>query len=435
MTSKIAAVLLIAVLGVALWGGSAPERAQSVLDEVYSAIGKRHFDEHFAENYRKHYLKHQPAVLKAVNDAELAAALNEMLRDFGDSHLMVQPPLSSSMTKAARQVAVKSSKTSPEAAAKNGKYPLRSVKPGTGTGIDLIESADGIVIWRVETGSPAASAGLKPGAIIRKINGYELAADGDPMWLVIARQILDRTALDGKVHLELGDDKQSAPTMLTPASVTKQWMQLPGGPSLRGSYYSELRKDGVGYIHFDWFTLEMIRNIRCDIRGKLKDATGLVLDLRGNGGGTFNSIDWLASWTTPKKITFGTLKIDRTPLKLTSNPQSKGFKKNLAVIIDKNSFSSAEIFAAGIQDAGAGKIYGSTSGGLCLPSMFLTLPSGFRLQTIIGEEIRTSGKHIEKNGVTPDVEVRATAKGLSAGIDAPVERAAADLLKLAANTE
>ncbi|NCB17829.1 MAG: right-handed parallel beta-helix repeat-containing protein, partial [Synergistales bacterium] len=52
------------------------------------------------------------------------------------------------------------------------------------------------------------------------------------------------------------------------------------------------------------------------------------------GGGMFNSIDWLANWTTPKKITFGTLKIDRIPLKLTSNPQAKGFKKNLALIID-----------------------------------------------------------------------------------------------------
>lgn len=405
------------LLVMALWGGAARERAQAVLDEVYREIGKRHFDAGFSENYRKHYLMHQPAITSCTTDAELAAALNRMLGDFGDSHLMVLPPLSVSMQEAARQVGKK-----------DGDSVLRPAAPLLGTGIDILEAGQEVLIRHVEEGSAAAEAGLKSGMAIRSINGYEITPDNTPAWLPVARQLLDMTGPDGQVRLELSDGDGEREVRLVPGPVRKRLMQIPGGPFLRGGYYSELREDGIGYIRFDWFTPEMIQLVRRDIRGKLKDAAGLIIDLRGNGGGLFHSIDWLASWTVPRKVTFGTLNITRTPLILSSNPQPQGFKKNLAVIIDKNTFSSAEIFAAGIQDAGAGRIYGAVSGGQCLPSIFLTLPSGFRLQTVTGEEVRSSGARIEKNGVTPDVQVEATAAGLALGIDGPVEKAAADLL-------
>jgi C-terminal processing protease CtpA/Prc len=412
---------LLALFGSVLLAGEiSREHAQAVLDEIYGEIGKRHFDVDFAEKYRKHYLKHQPAILNAPNDGELATALNRMLEDFGDSHLMVQPPLSAAAQEATRQLEVK-----------DGSSAIRPNPPLTGSGIDVLETGEGILIWRVEADSAAAKAGLKSGMAIQHILGYEITPTEGTEWFPIVRQLADMTAPDGLVYMNVSDGAEVTPVQFEAGPVKKQMVHFPGGPSLRGGYYSELRDDGIGYICFDWFTQEMIQLVRRDIRGKLKDAEGLIIDLRGNGGGLFHSIDWLASWTVPQKVTFGSLKITQIPLKLSSTPQPRGFKKKLAVIIDKNTFSSAEIFAAGIQDAGAGKIYGTTSGGQCLPSIFLTLPSGFRLQTIMGEETRSSGERIEKNGVTPDVKIEATAAGLAVGIDGPVEKAAADLLAAA----
>ncbi len=384
-----------------------PVRAQVVLDEVYQEIAKRHYDSGFAENYRKHYLQHQPAILKSGNDRELAENINAMLRDFGDSHLYLQPPLSSALSQASRGVLGSA-----------GEGPVDS-------GIELLETGEGIVVLRVKADSPAADAGVKSGMIVRRINGLDILPDGSPMWLGIARQLL---MISGWITLTVQDGDKQNTVEFTPERETQPPIQLPGGPLLRGSYFSELRSDNIAYIHFNWFTMELIREVRGDIRGKLKDAAGLIIDLRGNGGGTFNSIDWLGGWTLAEPVSFGTLNINRIPLKLSSTPQARGFKKKVAVLIDRNSFSAAEIFAAGVQDAKAGRIYGTTSGGQCLPSMFVALPSGFRLQTLIGAEKRASGGHIEKVGVTPDVIVEATSAGLLDGKDAVIEKAAADLL-------
>ncbi len=204
----------------------------------------------------------------------------------------------------------------------------------------------------------------------------------------------------------------------TPSDKT-EIVQIANGISVRAFYHSELRSDGIGYIRFNYFVLDLIRKVREDVLNKFKDTSALIVDLRGNGGGEIISIEWLANWLIPRKIPLTSMIIKNVPLKYTSNPQPECFKGKLAVIIDKESFSAAEIFAAAVQDAKAGKLYGETTGGQTLPSIFVNLPSGFRLQTLTGEASRPAGGRIEKAGVVPDVET-----------PDPIERAAADLLKL-----
>jgi carboxyl-terminal processing protease len=103
------------------------------------------------------------------------------------------------------------------------------------------------------------------------------------------------------------------------------------------------------------------------------------------------------------------------------------------VLIDKNSYSSAEIFAAAMQDGKAAKLFGSTTSGKCLPSQFLKLKSGFRLQTIFGDYIRPNGKRIERLGVKPDCPVTLSAAELHSGIDNVVEKARKYLQEKAKN--
>ena len=86
-----------------------------------------------------------------------------------------------------------------------------------------------------------------------------------------------------------------------------------------------------------------------------------------------------------------------------STPQKKGFRGKIAILIDNDSGSTSEIFAAAMQDTGQARLFGSATPGKCLPSQIITMPDGSRLQTIFGDIRRPDGRRIEGIGVIPDV--------------------------------
>ena len=166
---------------------------------------------------------------------------------------------------------------------------------------------------------------------------------------------------------------------------------------------------------------------RRDLRGKLAGAKALVIDLRGNPGGLIDSAQWFVSWLSRNEINLGKLIVSGTTLELKSTPQKRSFGGKLAILTDIDSASCAEIAAAAVQDAAAGKIVGGRTPGFCLPSQFIELPSGFHLQTVFGDGLRANGKRIEGVGVTPDIEAPATPEDLAAGRDPALDAALAEL--------
>lgn len=389
-------------------------RSEEILDQMFEKVAQYHPDPEFASKNRKYCERRRKQILAARNDTELALQLNKLLEDFGDSHMTLLPPLRDSAAEAEKVL------SAPDGGAAD-----------TDAGIDVVESDGKVLVLRVRKGSPAEKAGVKPGMEILEIGNLPLLPSDPPnhrRWAILAPDLLSRTAKDGKIKLRARTKKEVFLFEFAPVPSEKSSTLL-GNILLRGGYYSELRPDQIAYIHFTVFSSDIMKKVRLDILGKFKDARGLILDLRGNVGGTLDSIGWLAGWTTPQKIRFGTMAFKGGEIRLVSSPQTQCFKGPLAVIIDNNSYSSAEIFAAGIQDAGAGRIFGTRSAGQCLPSTVIRLKYGFRLQTVAGDERRESGKRIEKQGVTPDTIASADAEGLLHGDDIPVERAADCLLR------
>ncbi len=389
-------------------------RSEEILNDVFEKVARYHPDPDFASKNRKYYDRRKERILAAGNDAELARELNRMLEDFGDSHMTLLPPLPASAAEAEKILSGSN-----------------AASADMDAGIDVVESEGKVLVLRVRKDSPAEKSGVKPGMEILEIGGLPLIAENaqnQRRWAILAPDLLSRTAKNGKIKLKARTKDEVFQFEFAAIPSDKSCTFL-GTLPLRGGYYSELRPDGIGYIHFTVFSNDIMKKVRTDILGKLKDARGLILDLRGNIGGTLDSVEWLAAWTTPEKIRFGTMAFKGGEVRLTSAPQKQCFKGPLAVIIDNNSYSSAEIFAAGIQDAGAGRIFGIRSAGQCLPSTVIRLKQGFRLQTVTGDERRESGKRIEKEGVSPDTTVCADARKLLHGEDSPVESAAAYLLR------
>ena len=117
------------------------------------------------------------------------------------------------------------------------------------------------------------------------------------------------------------------------------------------------------------------------------------------------------------------MKTKDVPLKLLSTPQKRAFKGPVAVLINSGSASTAEVFAAGVQDNNIGKLFGETSSGQCLISFFHKLSTGYRLQTVFGDFVRADGSRIEKKGAIPDFEVKNTRESLSSGHDLVIDAA------------
>jgi carboxyl-terminal processing protease len=386
-----------------------PTRGETVLNEVWDNVRKQHFSADFDQRYRLIYDKYLPEVKKSANDHQTALCLNRMLREFGHSHLQLLPP-----TGAVEQ------KILTAAAARDVILNSAAADVPADCGIIPIMANGKICVLRVVSDSAAALAGIKSGDEIIAVNGINLTPNyaGDIPWDMLTGIALAGLP-DTVVKLQIMRSGETAPRNLQLIRKPNgfNWFKFGVLPRGFGAYYAELSPDGIAYLGLNAFFPEATAAFRKLVTGKFKPCRALIIDLRNNVGGVIVLPQWLAGWCYPQAIPMGKMKMKDTQLTLTSYPQSAGLKVPIAILINSGTASAAEIFAAAMQDAGAAKIFGETSSGKCLPSQFVLLPSGFRLQIVLGDYVRPCGEHIEHIGVKPDFPVTLSRQDLNLGID------------------
>jgi carboxyl-terminal processing protease len=151
---------------------------------------------------------------------------------------------------------------------------------------------------------------------------------------------------------------------------------------------------------------------------------GVIIDIRGNSGGIGGMAMGIAGYfvdETNKQL--GTMYTRGVPLKFAINPRSPHFNGKLAILVDGLSASTSEILAGGMQDLHRARIFGTHTAGAALPSVIERLPNGDGFQYAIANYVSQSGKTLEGNGVTPDVEVSPDPEALQKGRDVVLEAA------------
>ena len=101
---------------------------------------------------------------------------------------------------------------------------------------------------------------------------------------------------------------------------------------------------------------------------------------------------------------------------------SAAYGGRIFVLIDEQTASAAEIFAAGIQSSGRGIIVGRNSTGMVLAARNYSLPDGFKVQIPILDYLTANGIRLEGVGVKPDQPVAITAQDLRDNRDPDIER-------------
>lgn len=397
------------------------KHAVAVLDEVWTNIKKSHISTDFEKEYRDRiYNKYLPEIKAAGNDARLAEILNRMVKEFGQSHIQVLPPVNELEIMALR------------AAEKNVEpAPLKAQDVPADVGIIPCIAGGRLCVLRTVMGSPADAAGITAGDYIISINGLKLDPEVKSYipWDTLASFMLAGMPESKVTLVTVNSNGVEKEYKLTRKPNGFNWFQFGAIPRTYGAFYAEMLPGNIGYVHLTAFFPDQITSFVKAITGKLKGVSGLIIDMRNNVGGVVILPQWLAGWSCPAVIKMGKLQLKETTLTPSSYPQQQCFKGPVVILINEGTASAAEIFAASMQDSKTAVLFGSTTSGKCLPSQFLKLPSGFRLQTIFGDYERENGNHIEQLGVTPDVPVVLKLSDLRNNLDTVREAAAKYLLQ------
>ncbi len=263
-----------------------------------------------------------------------------------------------------------------------------------GIGVEVESAPQGLKILRAFQGGPAAEATLKKGDLIT-------SADGRPLAGMEMDQAVNFVtgAAGSPVRLGLRRDNMVAEITLVRRAVAV-------------TSVSEVRMleeaPGVGYIKLDQFAENSAKELDQAL-WTLHNAgmETLVFDLRGNPGGYLTTAIEISDRFLPSGTIVSTKGRNAEDNTQETAQYAETWKTPLVVLIDHNSASASEIFAAAIQENGRGLVVGETSYGKGTVQTLFSMRSvtaGLRLTT--AKFYSPDGREMAGAGVTPDIAVR-----------------------------
>ncbi len=292
-------------------------------------------------------------------------------------------------------------------------YERRNAGNYIGVGIEIgLRRGKPTVIAPLE-GSPAARAGILPGDFILSVDGTSV--DGLSMFDI-------EELLGGKpgsvVHLSIlrsgSDEPETVDVPRGPVGIrtVRGFRKTPGGD---WDYMID-PAHRIGYTRIASFNDHTIDEFAAALDELGHDLRGLVIDLRFNPGGRLFQAVRMVDRFVDDGVILETITRRRAVTTYRARPANTIVNLKLAVLINQNSASAAEIVSGSLQDHGRAVIVGERSFGKGSVQMLIHLTTqraGIRLTTAYyrlpsGRIIhRTTGnEHSADWGVTPDVEVR-----------------------------
>lgn len=162
--------------------------------------------------------------------------------------------------------------------------------------------------------------------------------------------------------------------------------------------------DGILLIGFNQFDPGDDRWI-AEAIADTPDLRGVILDLRGNGGGRDDVLDKVAGLFSPKRALLIRLTGKKVIEESTRGAGPNAYRGPLAVLVGPQTASAAEILAFYLDESGRAYTVGERSAGAVTGGVDYDLPGGGKL-TVAEYDIRTAnGTRLEGNGFTPKYRI------------------------------
>lgn len=255
---------------------------------------------------------------------------------------------------------------------------------GIGAVIRQYTGRDYIYIDEPYEGMPAARYGLKAGDEILRINGESMKGKA-------SAYVSDHLRGEADSKLTVTVRRPGVPDSLD-IEVVRSVIALPAVP-----YYGMFK--GYGYILLDQFTENCSKNVmKAFVELKEQGAKGIILDLRGNGGGLLNEAVEIVGLFVPKGTklveTRGKVPQAATTYYTQRNPIDE--KMPLVVLTDDQSASASEIVAGSLQDLDRAVIVGVRTFGKGLVQTTRMLPFNGTLKVTTAKYYIPSGRCIQE---------------------------------------
>ena len=273
-----------------------------------------------------------------------------------------------------------------------------------GIGAELGKRDNGLIIVTTLDGSPAKAAGLMSGDAIVKVNG-----DATTGWSIekAVSQIRGQKGTTVKLTIVRGEE---APREI---SITRDTITDP-------SVKTEITPENIGIMRISRFGESETARLASQAADtfKQKGVKGIIVDVRGNGGGYLVAAQQVASlWLKDKVIV-----TERKDGKVIETLRSSKDEAILAgiptvVLVDGGSASASEILAGALSDNGAAKIVGQKTFGKGSVQTLEDILGGGQLKVTVAKWYTPNGKNITKEGITPETVVEFTADDATAGRD------------------
>src|SRR5215213_8290913 len=357
----------------------------AVFDDAWETIQDRYYDPKFhGVDWQAKRAAFRPAAARAGNTQEFYDLLRHMIASLKDAHTRVYSP--------------------------DEKFDWWSPRFVT-VGLTVREVEGAPTVIQVEAGSAASRTDIRQGDVIVSIDDVPvrdfvlqrrrnagLGDEGNMRHRVIATLFEGPAGASVKIRWITRNGKQQS------AVLQRYWSQ-------RNLGFNNQRKGKIAILRLDAFTQSVALDFAKNLPEVLDGAEGIVLDLRGNGGGDAEAMADVASLFLDEGTNLGkfadrsgaSFELQTFSKRLWRSPAVAPIKLPLVVLTSENTSSAAEILAATLQAKGRAQVLGSGTCGCVLAIRNRhALPDGGVLDVSEFDYRTAGGVRLEGAGIRPD---------------------------------